>query len=425
MEKLRVTLKQHTPLIHFQHAQEGATLRATEVKPKLDRFILSKLGNGEIAAGLKFASGKKWIIGKGALNYKLRISVDDTERDEFMIVSYLKRESRKAIEKEQIAVLSDTPYFAQEDKTKEIVKKPQKWNNLEKKGIMHRSVFLIFSTRERYLLEEIKKHVQSFFIANNFGTRQSKGFGSFEVINITHINEKNETLYPLCTNEELLLDNFEFIYKKEITNCSNKLESIFSNINRDYKLLKSGITRPYAKSKLMLFGRSHNLIWDKKFLKINTDKQFVKVKDTQIRYCLQNSSNRSEYSSRGKENYSFLRALLGLAEQYEFLLRNPPEGDKKNKMIVKVKSLSGVDRFQSPILFKVLGNSIYLVGNEINPKILNKEFEFAVSIQKDPNNQNKPIRDTLFSPKSFSLVEFIKYAMNESELKYEQLKNTK
>ena len=42
MYKLAFTLKQHTPLIHFQHDQEGATLRATEVKPKLDRFIYQK-----------------------------------------------------------------------------------------------------------------------------------------------------------------------------------------------------------------------------------------------------------------------------------------------------------------------------------------------------------------------------------------------
>ena len=36
MKTLKVTLKQHTPLIHFQHEQYGATLRASEVKPKLD-----------------------------------------------------------------------------------------------------------------------------------------------------------------------------------------------------------------------------------------------------------------------------------------------------------------------------------------------------------------------------------------------------
>jgi hypothetical protein len=45
MYKLEFTLKQHTPLIHFQHDQEGATLRATEVKPKLDKFVIEKLTN--------------------------------------------------------------------------------------------------------------------------------------------------------------------------------------------------------------------------------------------------------------------------------------------------------------------------------------------------------------------------------------------
>ena len=43
MYKLEFTLKQHTPLIHFQHDQAGATLRATEVKPKLDKFLRETL----------------------------------------------------------------------------------------------------------------------------------------------------------------------------------------------------------------------------------------------------------------------------------------------------------------------------------------------------------------------------------------------
>ena len=53
MYRLEFTLKQHTPLIHFQQDQEGATLRATEVKPKLDRFIIERLGNGNYDEGLK------------------------------------------------------------------------------------------------------------------------------------------------------------------------------------------------------------------------------------------------------------------------------------------------------------------------------------------------------------------------------------
>lgn len=78
MHTLKVTLKQHTPLIHFQHDQEGATLRASEVKPKLDKFILTKLGEGDYQNGFEIAKKNSWIINNGkndckALDYKMRI----------------------------------------------------------------------------------------------------------------------------------------------------------------------------------------------------------------------------------------------------------------------------------------------------------------------------------------------------------------
>jgi hypothetical protein len=44
MQTIYFKVKQHSPLIHFQHQQERATLRASEVKPKLDRFIINKYG---------------------------------------------------------------------------------------------------------------------------------------------------------------------------------------------------------------------------------------------------------------------------------------------------------------------------------------------------------------------------------------------
>ncbi len=45
MARVIFTLKQHTPIIHFQPEQSGATLRATELKPKLDRFLIEKVDN--------------------------------------------------------------------------------------------------------------------------------------------------------------------------------------------------------------------------------------------------------------------------------------------------------------------------------------------------------------------------------------------
>jgi len=56
--KLTFKLKQHTPIIHFQHDQHGTTLRATEIKPKLDRF-LNENAFGEI---LNFDKYNKYFI---------------------------------------------------------------------------------------------------------------------------------------------------------------------------------------------------------------------------------------------------------------------------------------------------------------------------------------------------------------------------
>ena len=61
---LNYTLKAQSPMIHFQAQQQGATLRATEVKPKLDKFIIQKLGAENIP--------QDWFIpNTKAFNYKL------------------------------------------------------------------------------------------------------------------------------------------------------------------------------------------------------------------------------------------------------------------------------------------------------------------------------------------------------------------
>jgi len=69
MAELIVKLKQHTPIIHFQHYQKGATLRASELKPKLDKFLIENFKS----QGIDY---KKWLIGDGkhpALNYKVKV----------------------------------------------------------------------------------------------------------------------------------------------------------------------------------------------------------------------------------------------------------------------------------------------------------------------------------------------------------------
>jgi len=45
MYKIIVELKQHTPIIHFQPEQEGATLRASELKPLMNQYLEEKYHN--------------------------------------------------------------------------------------------------------------------------------------------------------------------------------------------------------------------------------------------------------------------------------------------------------------------------------------------------------------------------------------------
>ena len=64
MSKFKTTfrLKQHTPIIDFQNNQSGAILRATELKSKLDKFLLD---------WVKDLSFKKNANGHRNLEYKL------------------------------------------------------------------------------------------------------------------------------------------------------------------------------------------------------------------------------------------------------------------------------------------------------------------------------------------------------------------
>lgn len=83
MVNLEFPLEQHTPLLHFQHLQQGATLRASAVKPMLDRWLVGKVWNDDFNACKTCLVGykptelekleEKFRNGYRALNYKMRI----------------------------------------------------------------------------------------------------------------------------------------------------------------------------------------------------------------------------------------------------------------------------------------------------------------------------------------------------------------
>ena len=167
MKTLKVTLKQHTPLIHFQHDQYGATLRASEVKPKLDRFILTKLGKGNYELGCEEAKEKGWLIGKGthpALNYKIQVHPKD--KIDLSLQNKINREKKHTTEDFPLLLAN----MGGRDSVDELV-------NFS----MYKTVYLEIFTLKDNLCEKMKNYIPFFFAKTNFGQRSNKGFGCFTV----------------------------------------------------------------------------------------------------------------------------------------------------------------------------------------------------------------------------------------------------
>lgn len=405
MHTLTVKLKQHTPLIHFQHDQEGATLRASEVKPKIDKFLLVHMSPDEINDGLK----EGWIVeheGRRSFRYKMSVSLTSDKRKEYLVASYVKKERIENMRKFGISVISNSPYFAQEKQNGYICKQSVispaigAWNSIEKKGILFNSLLkLTIICTQKTLADLIVRYIQAFFLSTNFGSRQSKGFGSFTVESILYDDLESY----LGKNIDLLCQNFTFVYRKINVPPNISIDSIFSQINDDYRLLKSGRRTPYAHSKLMLYEKKHGIRWEKKYIKMNFMSAPFKDENN-CDYQLQSTHCEDKYNDKGE--YRFVRVVLGLSGQYEFLLKNK----KDRKLVVKIEN-KNIERFVSPLLFKVIDGNIYIVGNEVNPDILDQPFQFVCSIQNYAGSYSMGDLRTL---SKFSLSDFMADAVNDT-----------
>ena len=196
MEILKVSLKQHTPLLHFQPNEPGATLRASEVKPRLDRYIIEHEGNGpyDTVKDRVKETHASWFIDKDgihALNYSMRIIVKGIAPEVKLREKSPKTKPNKETKKPEVYYqLSNFPLVLSNmgGKTDK-----EKLANL---SYTQQQVDLIFIVSDKKkdttnentdnLLAVIERHIVSFFAQNNFGQRSGKGFGSFLVSRINN-----------------------------------------------------------------------------------------------------------------------------------------------------------------------------------------------------------------------------------------------
>lgn len=319
-------LIQQTPLIHFQHDQAGATLRATEVKPKLDRFLT------ELARSEKADVGK-WRMSDrhDALDYKMSITADGGEW-----------RTEPVGEKRSYEIFYGN--MGRTDKLRAVV------CDAELKIICF----------NQDLREYIDKNIAKFFIATNFGMMQSKGFGSFV------IREKPFTQKDIS---KTLRD----VYGAQ--KCYNfpggDSQTAFARIKTVYALMKSGINLkiklPDGRVLPPMYQRSALFEFMHEAYGIGNEKAWMK----QQRIA---PTIGRQHEQHDDVSY-YVRALLGIGDHIDFIREL---GNPKDKMTVKIKNCDGdIARFPSPILFKVIGRDVYYVGRRINKKIYGTTFEFS------------------------------------------------
>lgn len=383
MAKLIVKLKQHTPLLHFQHRQQGATLRATEVKPKLDRFIRMIYEQNSPKKELK----PNWLIKEGAsaLDYKMLISLESEERKEYWVTHQTSQKQRTP---NYLTLIRKSPYFAQmedDDKLKKCFDKQQfgvqKWNEIGKKGLTwSMPVKITFFSLHADLLKVIEKYIEDFFICTNFGARSDKGFGCFTVISDDKLPLEEKV-------DNTLRKYFEFAYKRSepIEKNDERMNVIFRIITDDFSKIRKYMETYVQKNK---FGRS--LEWDRSYFK-----KIVKG------------------DSADAKDYVYVRGLLGLPSLYSY---SKLPGEPTVRITVNSASSDQIERFPSPILFKVIGDSIYIVGNTCD---VNCMFDKTIKVDCSTSESNKT--SYLQTPKTFDLKDYIKCAISGKQLNYKRI----
>ena len=178
MYKLEIKLKQHTPLIHFQHDQEGATLRASEVKPKLDKYVLSQLTPEEMSQGknegwLKIKNDRVW------LDYKMKIEASEPRDVSMTVLEEIDRKTQSQKYDDIGRPLYKTQNYP--DNLNSLIMGNMGGRIREDvlNFVMFGNVSLTLIFNCEWLHTKVKNEIFNFFFVTNFGNRTSKGFGKF------------------------------------------------------------------------------------------------------------------------------------------------------------------------------------------------------------------------------------------------------
>ena len=377
---ITVTLKQHSPMLHFQYLEKnlkppvnpsdfppghaGACLRPSEVKPKLDKFLLRRFRkeNGKNSEFEKMYQAL--LVGDGshpALDYKMSILPPPIS-------------TQPGRPNPKVGLPPDI-YYGNRSKVGENICAVLWDGDITMK-------LVCFNPEVRKLLT--RENLAKFFICTNFGRMTSKGFGSFTV---QRVNDKPVLLDR--TYGEILAENYGapacYILEGK---CNGRTETNPFKVIKDfYTRMKSGLSREKVQSYLFQYFLSSP---EKK---IDNEKAAIK-------------KFMNNPGSLNSGQYRYVRCLLGMGDRISY--RFPV----KETVSIQHKTIA---RFGSPLLFKIIDGKIYLVATPINPAIYGQTFRFRLGSNKQ--------FFMLKTPDSFHMDAFLQYCCKKDDrLKRKEVK---
>ena len=309
-------------MIHFQYHESDATLRASELKPKFDKFLSNKVDGG--------------LFHKGALPYSVTIYAENGVSAEPLEYIELDKYNQPGRYKKAIPTFFGNMGEAWRKNPKQFVSSND--------GL----VKVDFFAKNSALLKKIIEHFEEFIFTHNFGMRQSKGFGSFEVIDCTSASfikkstckdfEKVKFSFTVNLDDE----SFRSIYPPKVDSSADsfrKYGKLFEILNTFSKTYRSGLNvNGYYFKSLMYMYIKNDYTWDKKYFKSIFVNDEVLAKENR-KHGFPKILNFKEM----KQEYLF-RDLLGLSTNqtwYNYKLKIAH--DKENTIV----------RFKSPVTYKI------------------------------------------------------------------------
>ncbi len=355
--RIDLTLKQITPMLHFQSQQAGACLRASEVKPKLDRFVISWLRKQGLASE---RLPRDWVIRNSqsgdSLRYRLHFTAcgsnawpeDRPPHPLYFAASMRGSKAGCVFYPEGVKMTVFT-----------LAKAP-----------LPMRLSLPDGRRTDSMMDVLEALIPPFLAVTCFGIRSTKGFGSFEVKGY-RCGWKQLMAYLPTDITGLFQLNAASEGADEGTGipsiCDDRLDDVFVLS----AMMKGGVNYAFRRPPVWYRGAVMEYADRTGF---GTEKAFLKSR-------VFTPADRSWYEERilrhkdgntgGRcTRYRFMRAMLGLTDSFIY-------GSGDSKKVFKIEPvLREIDRFPSPVRFKPCEQGLRIVVRRIPDAMFGTRFIF-------------------------------------------------